>query len=36
MPIVVQVVEQEDYDTWVLEQQALNGTAPKTQVAAAE
>jgi cytochrome c oxidase subunit 2 len=36
MPIVVQVVEQEDYDAWVLEQQALNGTAPKTQVAAAE
>ncbi len=40
MPIVVQVVEQEDYDTWVLEQQALNGTPngaePKTRVAAAE
>src|SRR5690606_26068757 len=40
MPIVVQVVEQEDYDTWVLEQQALNGpsdgTAPGTRVAAAE
>ena len=35
MPIVVQVVEQEDYDTWVLEQQAMNGTAPRTQVAAA-
>jgi cytochrome c oxidase subunit 2 len=36
MPIVVQVVEQEDYDTWVLEQQAANGTTPRTQVAAAE
>ena len=35
MPIVVQVVEQEDYDSWVLEQQAMNGTAPATQVAAA-
>jgi cytochrome c oxidase subunit II len=36
MPIVVQVVEQQDYDTWVLEQQALNGTGAKTRVAAAE
>jgi cytochrome c oxidase subunit 2 len=36
MPIVVQVVEQEDYDTWVLEQQALNGTRPATQIATAE
>jgi cytochrome c oxidase subunit 2 len=36
MPIVVQVVEQEDYDAWVLEQQALNGTEPKTRLAAVE
>lgn len=36
MPIVVQVVEQQDYDTWVLEQQALNGTDARTRVAAAE
>ena len=35
MPIVVEVVSQEDYDTWVLEQQARNGNAT-TDVAAAE
>ena len=36
MPIVVEVVDQQDYDTWVLEQKAENGTAPKTRVAAAD
>ena len=37
MPIVVEVVEQTDYDAWVAEQQAANGTgAPKTRLAAAE
>lgn len=36
MPIVVEVVEQVDYDTWVLEQQAANGTAPSTRMAAVE
>lgn len=33
MPIVVEVMTQEDFDTWVLEQQAANGNAP-SQVAA--
>lgn len=35
MPIVVEVVSQEDYDTWVLEQQAKSGGG-KTSVARAE
>ena len=35
MPIVVEVVSIEDYDSWVLEEQAKAGN-PKTQVAAAE
>lgn len=35
MPIVVEVVSQEDYDTWVLEQQAKSGRG-KTSVAAAD
>ena len=35
MPIVVEVVSQEDYDAWVQTQQAMNGTA-STKLAAAE
>ncbi len=35
MPIVVEVVSQEDYDAWVQTQQAMNGTAT-TRLAAAE
>ena len=35
MPIVVEVVSQEDYDTWVLEQQANSGEG-KTRVADAD
>lgn len=36
MPIVVEVVEQDEYDAWVAEQQAANGTPePATQLAAA-
>ncbi len=33
MPIVVEVVSQDDYDTWVLEQQAANGTGGGTRTA---
>ena len=36
MPIVVEVVSQEDYDTWVLEQQAKNDGEPKSRFANAE
>ena len=35
MPIVVEVVSQQDYDAWVQTQQAMNGTAT-TRLAAAE
>jgi cytochrome c oxidase subunit 2 len=35
MPIVVEVVSQEDYDAWVQTQQAMNATAT-TELAAAE
>ncbi|MEO1493636.1 MAG: cytochrome c oxidase subunit II [Pseudomonadota bacterium] len=36
MPIVVEVMSQDDYDTWVLEMAANQSDEPKTQVAAAE
>jgi heme/copper-type cytochrome/quinol oxidase subunit 2 len=35
MPIVVEVVSQEDYDAWVQTQQAMN-EAGRTKLAAAE
>ena len=36
MPIVVEVVSQQDYDAWVRTQQAMNGAEPATKLAAAE